>query len=84
MIKVERLYFALSRHNVKNPDSQQTAHWRHTSNIRYGFLSVSPNRFAESPGTTTIDFSLQEKILQKPVDTEDLLSRIRELSKQIN
>jgi hypothetical protein len=47
-------------------------------------LSVSPNRFAESPGTTTIDFSLQEKILQKPVDTEDLLSRIRELSKQIN
>jgi signal transduction histidine kinase/CheY-like chemotaxis protein len=40
--------------------------------------------FAESPGTTTIDFSLQEKIMQKPVDTEDLLSRIRELTKQIN
>ena len=40
--------------------------------------------FAESQDTNIVDPSLQEKILQKPVDTENLLSRIRELTKQTN
>jgi YesN/AraC family two-component response regulator len=37
--------------------------------------------FAKSRNTNMTDGSLQENVLQKPVDTQDLLSRIYELGK---
>jgi hypothetical protein len=38
-----RQLIALRGLNSSKPQRQETAHWRHTSNIRYGFLSVLPN-----------------------------------------
>jgi signal transduction histidine kinase/ActR/RegA family two-component response regulator len=39
--------------------------------------------FASSRNTNMVDVSLQKNILQKPVEPEDLLSRVRELAEQL-